>query len=68
MFEILFSINYQLCKEFTGLSPFDVDNQPFVEVIKIYGEVRTLQIRSSADGENPKTNKVIRKKAGDDWF
>ena len=68
MFEVLFQINYQLCKEFSGLSPFDVDNQPFFEVIKIYGEVRALQIRENLNENNPNENKVIRRKAGDDWF
>ena len=45
-----------------------VDNQPFVEVIKIYADVRKLQIRENKEHADNNSSKVIRRRAGDDWF
>lgn len=58
-------ISYQLCKEFQALSPFDVDVRPYVEVIKLYADVRKIQMREKRQKD---PNRVFRKKAGDDWF
>lgn len=66
---MLFLINYQLCKEFPALSPYDVDDKTFHAVIKLYSEVRTMQMNEEGLRDrinNP--NRVIRKPAGDDWF
>lgn len=63
--ETLFIINYNLCKEFPALSPWEVDLRSFHAVIKLYGEMRTLQIHLE---EIKDPNRVIRRKAGDDWF
>lgn len=66
---MLFLINYQLCKEFPALSPYDVDDKSFHAVIKLYSEVRIMQMNEEGLQEkenNP--NRVIRKPAGDNWF
>ena len=62
-------LNYQLCKEFPALTPYEVDEKPYHEVITLYSDVRTLQIE--AQKRNPGIDngpKVVRKKAGDNWF
>ena len=62
-------LNYQLCKEFPALTPYEVDEKPYHEVIELYSEVRTLQMNQ--EKRNPITDngtKIIRRKAGDDWF
>ena len=62
-------LNYQLCKEFPALTPYDIDEKPYGEVIDLYSDVRTLQI--NAEKRNPSISnepRVIRRKAGDDWF
>ena len=62
-------LNYQLCKEFPALTPYDVDEKPFSDVIDLYSDVRTLQI--NAEKRNPSVSngpRIIRRKAGDDWF
>ena len=42
-----------------------MDVRSFHEVIKLYSDVRKLQIREKK-AHDP--NRVIRRKAGDDWF
>ena len=69
---MLFIIAYQLCKEFPALSPYDIDEKRFRDVIKLYSDVRTMQIRESKiQKEIEKANdpnRIIRRPAGDDWF
>jgi hypothetical protein len=62
---LLFQINYQLCREFTGLTPFVVDDRRYADVIKLYAEVIDLhaEVKKQQD-----PNRVIRRRAGDDWF
>lgn len=62
---ILFEINYQLCKEFPALDPWAVDHRSYHDVMHLYAEIRGLQIREKKQRD---PNRVIRKKAGDDWF
>ena len=42
-----------------------IDDNRFCEVIKLYSEVRRMQIRE-AKANDP--NRVIMRPAGDDWF
>ena len=65
MYQVLFSINYQLCKEYPALTPWDIDNRSYHDVIILYGETRVVQIRTKKLTD---PNRVIRRKAGDDWF
>lgn len=65
MSDILFTINHQLCKEYPALSPYDVDARAFVRVIDLYADVRRMQIREKKQND---PNRIIRRKAGDDWF
>lgn len=63
--ETLFLIVNNLCKEYTGLSPFDIECESFHKVIGLYSDVRRMQIRV-----NRQTNKPIRRRASDDagWW
>lgn len=63
--ELLFSINHQICKEYPALSPYDVNDQKYGAVVQLYCDMRTLQIRQ-ARASDP--DRVIRRRAGDDWF
>lgn len=67
MHEILFQINYQLCREFKALSPYEVDARTFEEVIELYADTRSLQIANSIEAQR-KQNEETRRPAGDDWF
>ena len=60
-------INHQLCKEYPALSPYDVDEKPYATVIDLYSDVRKMQLASEKN-VTPQGNKIIRRKAGDDWF
>lgn len=62
---MLFTINYQLCKEFPAFTPYDVDERSFVSVIELYADVRRLQIREKKLND---PNRVIRRPASDNWF
>jgi len=62
---VIFNINYQLCKEFPALTPYEIDDRTFVEVIDLYADVRALQIREEKLND---PNRVIRRPAGDKWF
>ena len=64
---MLFNLCYQLCKEFPALSPYEIEETPFVDVIRLYADVRALQIREEKEND-PNVKRVIRKRAGDDWF
>lgn len=61
----MFVINYQLCKEYTALSPYEIDDRAFGEVVDLYIDTRKIQMRKNKL-TNP--NRVIRRRAGDDWF
>lgn len=63
--EILFQISYQLCREFNALSPYEIDERTFDEVVDLYADMRTLQIGTR---ERSDPNRVVRRPAGDDWF
>ena len=58
-------MSYQLCKEFPALTPYELDNRRFKDVIDLYVDVRQMQIRTK---KNSDPNRVIRRPAGDDWF
>ena len=62
---MLFNLEYNLCKEFPALSPFDIEVKTYHEVIKLYADMRRIQIHEK-DLKDP--NRVIRVRAGDDWF
>ena len=47
------------------MSPYDVDARKYHDVMKLYRDVRLIQIKTH-EKKDPK--RVIRKRAGDDWF
>lgn len=42
-----------------------VDNERFADIIKIYSDVRRMQIKEQKAND---PNRIIRRPAGDDWF
>lgn len=67
LYELLFDINYQLCKTYPALSPFEVDARSYHEIIILYAETKRAAIREKKEVDRAKSG-VIRKPAGDDWF
>lgn len=65
LYETLFTLSYQLCKEFPAITPYDVDEQTYESVIELYADVRRMQLRETKQND---PNRVIRRPAGDDWF
>ena len=63
--ELLFGIEYSLTKEFPAFTPFDIENTPYYKVLDLFADTRKLQIRAKREAD---PNRVIRRKAGDDWF
>ena len=47
------------------MTPYDMDERRFCDVMNLFIDVRKLQIREKK-ARDP--NRVIRRKAGDDWF
>ena len=65
MWDLLFSIKYQICKEFPALSPYEIDGKKYGDVMGLFRDLRTSQIRQAKLND---PNRVIRKKAGDNWY
>lgn len=73
---MLFSIEYQLCKEFPAFTPFEIERTTFHNVIRLYSEVRDMQIRNEKAMEKAEKrakriangDEIIRRPAGDNWF
>lgn len=68
LFEALFNLSYQLCKEFPALTPYDVDEKAYCKVIELYADIRAMQIRENKEKKKDDPNRIIRRPAGDDWF
>lgn len=73
--EQLFLLNYQLCKEFPALTPIAVNCEKYHTIIKLYKDLRILQIRENKNAERKTGSvrgkpqeQVIRRKAGNNWF
>lgn len=56
---------HQLCKEYPALSPYQLEEKSFCDVIRLYADVRRMQIREKKIND---PDRVIRRPAGDDWF
>nr|DAZ36953.1 MAG TPA: hypothetical protein [Caudoviricetes sp.] len=53
------------------MSPYDIEKRTYHDVLRLYADVRAMQIRDAKDNDqqsNSNTTKVIRRRAGDDWF
>jgi hypothetical protein len=68
-------VEYQICKEFPALSPFEVEKRTFHEIIGLYARLRDMQIRQNRQAEKQIRHTgrdggdvVIRRRAGDNWF
>lgn len=62
---MLFLIIHQLSKEYPALSPYDLEKRSFHDVIRLYSDVRRVQIKT-AELSDP--DRVIYRPAGDNWF
>lgn len=60
-------MSYQLCKEFPAFTPLIIERETYHKIVTLYANVRKLQIRNG-DSDTTAQPKVIRRKAGDDWF
>ena len=66
---MLFVLESQLCEKYHALSPFDVEQRKYIEIIDLYADVRRMQMREEKVQKilsDP--NRVIRRKADDSWF
>jgi hypothetical protein len=62
-------MSHNLCKEYPSLSPFDIDEMSYCEVISIYAEVRGMQISDKKEAKNTsKQNNKIYVPASDNWY
>ena len=72
LYESLFTMSHNLCKEYPALSPFAVDDMGYGDVVDLYADVRRLQIsqKKEMDNSGRKKNKGkdIYIPAGDDWY
>lgn len=51
------------------MTPYDVEKKSFHDVIRLYRDVRAMQIRETKrENDKGNDNKVIRRPAGDSWF
>lgn len=57
--ELLFTINYNLCKEFPGYTPTAVDGMPYVDVIELYSNIMKIQIKQRKEFERKLKNKKL---------
>lgn len=47
------------------MTPYDIDEKRFIEVIDLFSDIRRMQIREKKLSD---PNRIIRKPAGDNWF
>ena len=68
--ESLFNIVFGLCKEYPALSPYELEERSFYDVIALFADTRRVQIREDKHRriERGEEELVIRRKAGDDWY
>ena len=50
------------------MTPYEVDEKPYGNVIELYADVRRMQLREKKEQKKNDPNRVIRRPAGDDWF
>ena len=68
-----------ICREFQALTPFDLDEKEYGEVIGLFADLRDMQIRN--ENKNPEVkqqkgttvtekngHKIIRRPASDLWY
>ena len=65
---MFFEINKALCDTFTGLDPIRLLDYPAEDVFDLINGLTAFNSREKIKGNGKKSNGVIRKQAGDDWF
>ena len=66
LYELFFEMEVSICERFPALSPFDVRRTRAAEVFLL---MRRMKKYNAQQSKNEKQGKrVIRRKAGDDWF
>lgn len=65
IYDVLFSMQVNLCERFTGLTPLGLRREKARDVFLLINRYNKYSIREQ---RNAKRKNVIRKQAGDDWF
>lgn len=65
--DALFMIEHNLCKEYVALTPFDLDERTFREVIKLFSDCKSVHMRQDIKAD-PDREVKVKVKAGDNWF
>lgn len=70
--ELLYLVEYNLCKEFPVLCPLTLESEGFYTVMDMYIDLRNMQIKKSKE-ERKNTKRVkgktlVRRPARDNWF
>ena len=63
--DALFMIVHNLCKEYVSLSPYDLEERTFREVIKLFVDCKKVHMRQDLISD---PDRVVKVKASDDWF
>lgn len=61
---MLFEISHQISKEYGAVTPLQLDQEKYVDVIDLYADIRRTQIREKRLSD---PNRVIRRPATS-WF
>ena len=64
---MFFEINRNLCETYSGLDPIKLLDYPAEDVIELINQTLAYNRRQD-NNKTPDNKKVIRKKAGDNWF
>lgn len=50
------------------MTPYDVERKTFHDVMRLYSDLRAMQIRETTKTNDKNDGRVVRRPAGDDWF
>lgn len=57
---MLFTIEYNLCKEYPGYTPLLFDEVPYQTLMELYSSTRTIQIEQKKELDRIKANGEVR--------
>ena len=63
--ELMFELEVGICERFVALSPLSMRRERVYDVFRLISQYSNYARKES---KNKKGNKVIRRRAGDDWF
>lgn len=68
MSQLFTDINRGLCDAYTGLNPIELLYYPAEDVFNLINSTIDYNNRNDKNNKSNNKNKVIRKKASDNWF